>query len=153
MVQQLPQHERHAAARSSNTESVLKHLTQLYCMEPLLSYCRKLRSNNVHTFAICTTHVPTPEDPAWTKTLLPDLMSQSDNACTYQCTCLLGACSIVYGSSPELTMHECRQGDQCRTKACLPQRSTCQETLKALKACIGNFGGALRPHFASLAAI
>ncbi len=33
------------------------------------------------TLAVCTTHVPTPEEPACTRTRLPDLMFQSDIAC------------------------------------------------------------------------
>ena len=33
------------------------------------------------TLAVCTTHVPTPEEPACTRTRLPDLVFQSDIAC------------------------------------------------------------------------
>lgn len=37
----------------------------------------------VRTLAVCKTQVPTPEDPAWTKTLLPGLIFQSDMACRF----------------------------------------------------------------------
>jgi hypothetical protein len=43
------------------------------------------------TLAVCTTHVPTPEDPACTRTRLPDLMFQSDIACTQASDHLLGS--------------------------------------------------------------
>ncbi len=37
----------------------------------------------VRTLAVCTTQVPTPEDPACTNTLLPGLIFQSDMACKF----------------------------------------------------------------------
>lgn len=50
----------------------------------------------VRTLAVCKTQVPTPEDPACTKTLLPGLIFQSDMACRLSSQLhVVGNCSKV----------------------------------------------------------